>query len=164
MITIRVAAPDDEPLLTDLISAAYATLGDGYDTAQLAAAMPVMSRSNPRLLACGTYYVAEDDGNPAACGGWTPDRPGSGEIVEGVAHVRHFATHPAHVRKGIARLLLERCLSEAALAGFRLMKSNATFRGEPFYAAAGFRRIGLIEVEMGQGISLPAVEMERGLS
>jgi len=162
-MTIRTATPQDEAVLTELIGASYATLGSGYDAAQLAAAMPVMSRANPKLLSCGTYYVAECDGEAAACGGWTRDRPGSGEVVEGMAHIRHFATHPAHLRKGIARMLLDRCLAEAAAAGIRVMKSQATLTGEPFYAAAGFRRVGLIEVEMGPGNLLPAIDMERPL-
>lgn len=162
-IIIRPATPDDREMLDGLIAAAYAMLGDGYDARQLAAAMPAMSTPNPKLLACGTYYVAEWDGEPAACGGWTPDKPGSGEIVEGVAYIRHFATHPNHTRKGIARMLLDRCLVEATAAGMHLMKSQATLTGEPFYAAAGFRRVGMIEVEMGPGNMLPAVDMERPL-
>jgi GNAT superfamily N-acetyltransferase len=162
-ITIRAATPQDEAMLTELIAASYATLGAGYEAGQLAAAMPVMSRPNPKLLSCGTYYIAECDAEPAACGGWTREKPGSGEIVEGVAYIRHFATHPAHLRKGIARILLDRCLAEAAAAGLRLMKSQATLTGEPFYAAAGFRRVGMIDVEMGPGNMLPAVDMEREL-
>jgi len=163
-ITIRPATPDDREMLDELIAAAYARLDNGaYEAARLAAAMPVMSRANPKLLASGTYYIAECDGEPAACGGWTVDKPGSGEITEGVAYIRHFATHPAHLRKGIARMLLDRCLNEAAAAGLRLMKSQATLVGEPFYAAAGFSRVGMIEVEMGPGNLLPAVDMERPL-
>lgn len=151
-------------MLTALLTAAYAALdGAAYERVRLAAAMPVMSRANPKLLASGTYYVAESQGEPAGCGGWTPDKPGSGEIVDGIAHIRHFATHPNHLRKGIARMLLDRCISEAAAAGMKLLKSQSTLLAEPFYAAAGFRRVGTIEVEMGSGNMLPAIDMEREL-
>jgi GNAT superfamily N-acetyltransferase len=104
------------------------------------------------------------DGAAAGCGGWTIDKPGSGEIVEGVGHIRHFATHPAHLRKGVARLLLEHCLAEARAAGIHIMMSQSTLPAEKFYAAAGFRPIGPIEVEMGPGVVLPAVEMQRRLA
>jgi GNAT superfamily N-acetyltransferase len=162
-VTIRAATPEDQEMLNELIAASYSTLASGaYEASRLVAAMPVMSRANPKLLACGTYYVAESGGEPAACGGWTVDRPGTGEIIEGVAHIRHFATHPNHLRKGIARMLLDRCIAEAATAGMKLMKSQATLPAEPFYAAAGFRRVGLIEVKMGDA-TLPAVDMERPL-
>lgn len=163
-IAIRVATPDDIDRLERVIVASYATLDDGsYDRERLAAAMPAISRANPDLLASGTYFVAEIDGEPAGCGGWTKVKPGGGEPVEGVAHIRHFATHPAHLRKGVARALLDRCLREATAAGVRLMKSQSTLPAEQFYAAAGFRRVGLIEVETARGVTLPVVEMERDL-
>jgi N-acetylglutamate synthase-like GNAT family acetyltransferase len=164
-IIIRTATPDDEKILSDLLTAAYGELARGsYDSEALAAALPLMSRANPKLLASGSYYIAEIDGAAAGCGGWTIDKPGSGEIVEGVGHIRHFATHPAHLRKGVARLLLEHCLAEARAAGIHTMMSQSTLPAEKFYAAAGFRRIGPIEVEMGPGVVLPAVEMQRPLA
>ena len=163
-ITLRVARRDDFDMLTRLIEASYATLDDGsYDRATIAAAMPFISRANPVLLGSGTYFVAEAGGEPAGCGGWTREKPGTTETAEGVAHIRHFATHPAHLRKGVARLLLERCLKEAAEAGISSMKAQSTLPAEPFYAAAGFRRVRAIQVEIGKGLFLPAVEMEREL-
>ncbi|MEO3997639.1 GNAT family N-acetyltransferase [Mesorhizobium sp. CAU 1732] len=163
-ITIRVATPADLEPLSVLIAASYATLGEAaYDREKLAAAMPLMSRANPTLLASGTYFIAETDGQIAGCGGWTFEKPGNGERVDGIAHIRHFATHPAHHRKGVARLLLQRCLDEAARAGATIMKSQSTLLAEPFYASAGFRRVRPIDVEMSPGIVLPVVEMERSL-
>jgi GNAT superfamily N-acetyltransferase len=163
-IDVRVATSDDLDLLSGLIAASYATLDDGsYDRGNLAAAMPAISKANPKLLTSGTYFVAEIDGDAAGCGGWTFDKPGSGDLAEGVAHIRHFATHPAHLRKGVARLLLDRCLADAHAAGARLMKSQSTLPAEQFYAAAGFRRVRQIEVQAGTGVMLPAIEMEREL-
>jgi GNAT superfamily N-acetyltransferase len=161
-IVVRTARPSDQDVLSDLIASAYGELAQGpYDPALLAAALPLMSRANPKLLASGTYYVAETGGAAAGCGGWTIEKPGSGEVVDGIGHIRHFATHPAHLRKGIARLLLEQCLAEARAAGVRTMMCQSTLPAEPFYAAAGFRRIGVIEIEMAPGVLLPAVEMQR---
>jgi hypothetical protein len=61
----------------------------------LGRALPFMTSANPILLASGTYYIAErEPGHLVGCGGWTAARPGSGEIIEAEAHIRHFATHP----------------------------------------------------------------------
>ena len=163
-LAIRAATPADRAMLDALIAASYAALDDGlYDRAALAAAMPAMSKANPKLLGSGTYYVVEIDGEPAACGGWTREAPHTGMIEDGVGHIRHFATHPAHLRKGAARALLDHCLSEASAAGVRVMKSQSTLPAERFYAGAGFRRVRPIEVESGPGVMLPAIEMERQL-
>lgn len=160
--TIRAARPDDAAMLSDLLAASYATL-KGYDPHGLANALPLMSRANPKLLASGTYYVAEIGGTAAGCGGWSREKPGSGETADGVGHIRHFATHPDWLRRGIARRLLDHCISEARRAGLRIMMSQSTLPAESFYAAAGFRRLGDIRTEMGPGIVLPAVEMRLDL-
>jgi GNAT superfamily N-acetyltransferase len=150
-VTIRTATPEDATLLTELIAASYRTLAGGqYDPARLAAAMPLMSKANPKLLESGTYYVVEVDGVAAACGGWTFGKPGSGETEEGVAHIRHFATHPDYLRRGLARLLLDMCVEEARSRGAHTMRSQSTLPAERFYASAGFRSLRPIEVEMGR--------------
>jgi GNAT superfamily N-acetyltransferase len=163
-IVVRTATPDDRELLSDLIASSYGELAQGpYDPTTLAAALPVMSRASPKLLASGTYYVAEIGGAAAGCGGWTMQAPCSDDIVDGVGHIRHFATHPSHVRKGVGRALLDVCLAGARDAGVRTVMCQSTLPAEPFYAAAGFRRIRVIEVEMGPGVLLAAVEMQRSL-
>ena len=155
-LAIRVATPADREMLDGLIAASYATLDDGlYDRAALAAAMPAMSKANPKLLASGTYYIVEIDGEPAACGGWTREAPHTGLIED---HILIQAT-----RRDAARGLLDHCLAEAAAAGIRLMKSQSTLLAEPFYASAGFRRVAAAKAEMAPGIELPVVRMERPL-
>ena len=79
-IVLRPATADDAETLSALIAASYATLRDGaYDPASIDAALPAMSHANPKLLASGTYYVAEIDGRAAGCGGWSFEAPGSGD-------------------------------------------------------------------------------------
>ena len=88
-ISIRQTTLADLDMLSALITASYATLDDGsYDRVQLTAAMPFMSKANPRLVGSGTYYVVEAGGVPAACGGWSFPAPWTGEIVGGVGHIR----------------------------------------------------------------------------
>lgn len=163
-VSIRVARPEDAAVLTQLIEASYAKLDDGrYDAAQLVHALPLMSKANPRLLASGTYFVAEVDGIAASCGGWSFEMPGSRETTPGVAHIRHFATHPDYLRLGLARRLITRCLEEAAAKGAGLIKCQSTLQAERFYASVGFRPVGQIDVEMGPGVMLPVMQMERTL-
>jgi GNAT superfamily N-acetyltransferase len=162
-ITIRAATPGDEAMLSDLLAASYAQLA-GYDPHGLANAMPLMAQANPKLLASGTYYIAEIGGVAAGCGGWSVEKPGSGEVVEGVGHIRHFGTHPAFLRRGVAKQLLQHCIDEATRLGMRMLMSQSTLPAEVFYATAGFRRLGIIDVEMGPGIVLPAIEMRLDLA
>ena len=159
-ISIRQTTLADLDMLSALITASYATLDDGsYDRAQLTAAMPFMSKANPKLVGSGTYYVVEAGGVPAACGGWGFPAPWTGEIVDGVGHIRHFATHPDFKRRGLAGRLLAHCLAEARSQGVTLMKSQASLPGVPFYESFGFHRIGEIMTSVA-GHPLPAIDME----
>lgn len=93
--TIRIAAPSDACGVSDLLKTSYGELLAGhYELALLARALPLISRANPALLNSGRYFVAHDGENRiVGCGGWSLDRPGTGELEGGLAHVRHFATH-----------------------------------------------------------------------
>jgi GNAT superfamily N-acetyltransferase len=119
--SIRIAKPSDSDAVSALLEASYSTLlAARYDHEMLGRALPLMTRANPTLLASGTYYIAESDqGNLVGCGGWTTARPGGGEIIEGEAHIRHFATHPEWVGRGIGTSLLARCFSDARPLGIR---------------------------------------------
>src|SRR5262245_27357402 len=114
---IRVARPADSDAVSALLVASYSILlAARYDSNTLGRALPIMTKANPTLLASGTYYVAEGEpGNLVGCGGWTTARPGSGEVIEGEAHIRHFATHPERTRRGVGTSLLTRCFSDARL-------------------------------------------------
>lgn len=163
-LTIRPTTLADLDMLSALIAASYATLDDGsYDHAQLQAAMPVMSKANPKLVESGTYYLVEAGGVPAGCGGWSSPAPWTGEVVTGVGHIRHFAVHPDFKRRGVAGMLLTHCLDEARAQGVTLMKSQSSLPGVPFYQSFGFRRIGQVMTDVG-GNPLPAIEMELRLA
>ena len=161
-IQIRHARPDDAGVLSELIAASYARMADHYEPALFARALPKMAKANPKLLESGTYYVALVGEDAAGCGGWTLELPGGG-LIEGVAHIRHFATHPEHLRKGVASRLLDHCLERAHRAGATAMRAWSTLPGEAFYTAAGFVRLRPIDVPMGPGVLLPSIEMERPL-
>jgi GNAT superfamily N-acetyltransferase len=161
---IRTAMPADAEALSEVIFASYSRLYRGwYPDDMLDAALPMMSRANPQLLASGTYYVAEISGEAAGCGGWTKTPPGGGNATPGIAHIRHFATHPDHIRKGVARSLIEHCLKEAGRAGVRLFKCMSSLPAEGFYARMGFRRVEPTDFVLRTDIRLAAVNMERGV-
>ena len=96
--------------------------------------------ANPTLLGCGNYYVAATEpGDLVGCGCWTPEKPGTGEIIEGEGHIRHFATHSQWIRHGIGSALLGRCISDSRSIGVRKLRCLTTLSAEHFYRAAGFK-------------------------
>src|SRR5215468_9489300 len=133
--SIRIADLSDSDAVSALLAASYSTLFPAhYSSETLRSALPDMTKANPKLLASGTYYVAEaEPGNLIGCGGWTAARPGSGEIVEGEAHIRHFATHPEWIGRGVGSSLLARCFSDARTLGIRKLHCFSTLNAERFY-------------------------------
>lgn len=160
---LRVATLEDADAVAAVLGPSYTLLmAAGYPPGLLAPALPAITRANPGLLSSGRYYLVESEaGDPAGCGGWSADPPGRRDEDPERAHIRHFATHPAWTRRGIGRLLYERCAADARAAGFTLFEAWASLNGESFYAALGFRRLGLIPTPMPGGVVLPAVRMER---
>lgn len=158
---LRTAEINDAPNVTALLERAYPTLmAASYDSAVLALALPEMTRANPALLASRTYYVVEDGERLVGCGGWTAEKPGSGEVQPGLAHLRHFATDPDRAQEGIGRSIYNQCAIEALSCGFTLFQAFAGLNAEPFYHRLGMERIRVIEVPMGPSVNLPAVLME----
>ena len=158
-LTIRTATPGDMAELDDLFGRSYPTLlKNDYPPSLQVMALPILSRANPRLLASGSYYVAEGaDGALLGAGGWSRSaRPGRGQV-------RHVVTDKAHVRQGIGRQILGHVLAEARGAGLRRLDCQSTLTAVPFYRACGFRALGRIDVPLGPGIVFPAVAMWRPL-
>jgi GNAT superfamily N-acetyltransferase len=150
--------------VTALLEASYTKQLEGaYSPQVLARALPMMTKANPRLLGSGTYYVAQADTQLVGCGGWSIEAPGSGEIREGTAHVRHFATHPDWLRHGIGRTLLLRCFSEATVAGINSLECHSTLVAINFYLATGFKVVGPMEMKLTADISIDGMLLRREL-
>ncbi len=163
--TIRVATPDDGSAVGALLKASYPPLmRSSYDAAVLAAALPMMIRAHPLLLASSTYYLVEfEGGRIVGCGGWTRERPGSGEVEAVLSHIRHFATHPDWIGRGIGRALYARCEEEARSAGVRRFECFASLNAEGFYGALGFESVRPLDVSMGSRVTFPAILMARAI-
>jgi len=160
--TIRTATPDDAVAVTDVLTASYPVLlADAYDMATLAMALPYMIRANPALLASGTYYIAETAaGEAIGCGGWTHERPGTGEREAGLAHIRHVGIHPDWAGHGVGRALMETCVRAASAEGVTRFETYATRNAEGFYRALGFETVERLDVPMGDTV-FPSLRMLR---
>ena len=163
-VSVRTAFLDDAPAVRSVLEDSFPTLmASAYDADLLARALPVITRPHPGLLAGGTYYLAEADGQAIGCGGWSWNEPGSGAVEPGLAHIRHFAVRSAKTGQGVGRALYDRCERDAREAGADRFEAQASLNGEAFYAALGFSRIGRIEVPMGRDLLFPSILMRRAI-
>jgi GNAT superfamily N-acetyltransferase len=160
---VRAATPQDAPAVAAILAASYPALMRGaYADELLARALPRIILPNPNLLASGFYYLAEmESGEPIGCGGWSTGPPASDAHEPGIAHIRHFATHPDWIGRGAGRAVYGRCEADALAAGCSRFVCYASINGEPFYEALGFRRVRPIEVPIGRGLLFPSILMTR---
>lgn len=164
--TIRVATPDDAVGVEALLQASYPQLmATAYDPALLPPALELMTKANASLLASGTYYVAEAaDASIVGCGGWTLQRPGTGEVEKGLGHLRHFGTHPQWIRRSIGRALYAACEGSARRAGVTTFECYSSLNAADFYAALGFELVCRVDLALGPQVSLPGLLMRRRIS
>ena len=157
-----LATPADEIAVASLLQASYATLMPfSYNSSVLDRALPMMTKANPVLLASGTYYIARNHQDlVVGCGGWTMERPGSGAVKPGLAHIRHFATHPDWLGQGVGKSIYAKCKKEAFAAGVKRFECYSSLNAEAFYAALGFSAVRRMDVAMGPDTSFPSVLME----
>ncbi|MGH1330900.1 MAG: GNAT family N-acetyltransferase [Paracoccaceae bacterium] len=163
--SIRTARPHDFDAVDRLLSRAYpALLRADYDRETLADILPLIARANPRLLASGTYYVAEGPGGAlVGAGGWSWVGPQGGVGPADMAHIRHVVTHQDHTRLGIGRALMRHAMGAAKGAGARILHCQSTLTAAPFYRALGFDHIADIELHLCPGVSFGAVHLRAAI-
>ena len=159
-ITLRSATGRDVDAVDALLAQSYPKLLKAdYPPSTLVTAVPLISRVNPALVTCGTYYLATaPDGGLLGAGGWTPSERG-----RDAAQVRHLVVDWRHQREGIGRRLMMGIFAEARLQGVRRLDAQATRTAVRFYASMGFESLGEIDVPLRPGIDFPAVLMRRFL-
>jgi len=162
---LAVSTLMDEPSVTSLLTASYSSLmASSYDDVVLNPALPLMTKANPTLLNSGTYYLAlSKDGVIVGAGGWTKERPGSGVVLPGLAHIRHFATHPDWLGLGIGKAIYHRCKETARINGIIHFEYYSSLNAEKFYRTLGFHANQNVDLAMGQGISFPSILMKTSL-
>ena len=158
----RVTGPEDARAVGELLRASYPVLMRASYGEALSAVIEIITRPNPALLESGTFYAAESgEGQMVGIGGWSRERPGDARMEPGLAHLRHFATHPDWCRRGVGRLIYEVCETRARESGIGVLECCSSLNGEAFYAALGFEPFERIDVPMGEGRSLAGVLMRR---
>ena len=159
-ITLRTATAADRPAVDRLLAAVYPhMLAGDYPAETLRIAHPLIAQSNPDLLASGTYHLVEENGVLVSVGGWSRGYPTAQNAAD-TGHVRHVATHPDHLHKGHAGLIMRRVLDEAQAAGFMRLECLSTVTARKFYAGLGFKARQEINADIGGGVTFPAVKME----
>jgi len=174
-IRIRKATAEDAPAIARLIDASVRRLSEGYYTPEeIERSLDRVFGVDSRLIADGTYYVAEVDGAIAGCGGWGRRATLYGgdqaerndaelDPATDAAKIRAFYVAPAHSRQGIARRLLEVCEDAARESGFRRAELAATLPGVPLYAATGYTGDEEVATDLGDGYELRCVRMTKML-
>lgn len=158
---IRLAERGDIGAIDTLLRRSYGTLlKKDYPASTLIAVLPSMSRAKPALIASGRYFVATEGGRLLGCGGWSTAIPGAGGTAPGRGNIRHVATDPDAVGRGVGRRVLGAALDQARREGMTWMHCTSTLTAEGFYASLGFTRLRDTTIPLVQGFVFPAVEMQ----
>ncbi len=152
-LTHRLATMADELRLSALMTCAIEHLQSAYLTPDQVAASHAFMGLDSRLIADGTYFVIEDAGEIAGCGGWSRRATAYGgnhsagrddrllDPATEPAKVRAMYTHPDHVRKGVGTLILSLCEAAARAEGFAALELSGTMAGVPLYRSFGFEGV-----------------------
>jgi GNAT superfamily N-acetyltransferase len=174
-LSCRLAAPEDINVLSELMEYAITELQKPFLTAaQINASRTIMGLDR-QLIEDETYFVVESDGILVGCGGWsyrqtlyggdnTPGRSAQ-RLIPGAdpARVRAMYTHPSHTRKGIAKMILNICETNAKGSGFNSTELMATLAGEPLYRSYGYEPLERVENKVGE-VTVPLIRMRKALA
>jgi GNAT superfamily N-acetyltransferase len=175
-IVLRKAVPADIPQIEALIArSARGLSADDYRPSQVEGALRGAFGVDTQLLVDQTYFVAEDSGRLAGCGGWSyrstlfggDARAGRDSSMldprTQAAKIRAFFVDPADARRGIGTLLLERCEKEAWAHGFSRVELMATLPGVKLYAARGYIGAPMVRFDVGLGETIEFIPMHKVL-
>jgi GNAT superfamily N-acetyltransferase len=145
------------------------------DPAQVAASHKVMGLDS-QLVRDGTYFIVEEQGRIAGCGGWSfratlyggdasivGREPARLDPARDAAKVRAMYTDPAFARRGVGRMILALCEDAARQAGFAQVELMATAAGVPLYRACGYAPLGDSEHAEVDGTRVPLLRMGKML-
>ena len=173
----RLATPADADAISALMGESIRAIFPAYyDARQVESSVVYIGHLDLQLIEDKTYYVHEADGEIVACGGWSRRNklfagPGDAEDDD---RLLDPATEPARVRamfvrgdwtrRGLGRAILEACERAARGEGFTRLVLGATLPGVPLYRAFGFEEVERITVTMPDGVSVPALSMQRAIA
>lgn len=175
-LTIRIATEADLEPLRALMALAI----DRGQAAVLTPGQVVASRAvmglDTQLIRDGTYFVVEEGGVPVGCGGWSRRAtlyggdhstdlrdPALLDPAKDAARIRAMYTHPDQVRRGIGRMILDRCEQAARAEGFAAAELMGTAGGVPLYAAYGYQPVERADAQV-DGVTVPLTRMRKTLT
>src|SRR6266700_2642015 len=119
-IALRLAVPEDVPILRELIDASVRGLQmQDYTPAQIEGALKTVFGVDSQLIADGTYIVAESGSKIVGCGGWSKRKTLYGSdhwtgredaLLDphcDAAKIRAFFIHPDWARRGVGSMILQ---------------------------------------------------------
>jgi GNAT superfamily N-acetyltransferase len=172
---LRLATLADAEGLERVMKASARELGRGfYDERQNEGFVAHVAVLDRQLVEDGTYFVIEEDGELAACGGWSRrDKLFTGNAAAGgarllvpgaePARVRAMFVSPRWARRGLGRRILGACEGAARAAGFTEVELMGTLPGVPLYEVAGYRAVEPFDVVLPDGTPLPCIRMRKAL-
>jgi len=188
-IRLRLAVPEDVPVLRELIDASVRGLQtDDYTPAQIEGALKTVFGVDSQLIADGTYIVAQAEPNAiertgakhaqselmiVGCGGWSKRKTLYGsdhwtgredallDPLCDAAKIRAFFIHPAWARRGVGGMILQACEDAARAAGFTRFEMGATLTGAKLFGVKGYVAVKPISIPLVNGESLPVIHMEK---
>ena len=188
-IRLRLAVPEDVPVLLELIEASVRGLqAEDYTPPQIEGALQTVFGVDSQLIADGTYIVAEAS-SPAnasevatdtksnwtiiGCGGWSKRKTLFGsdhwtgredallDPQRDAAKIRAFFIHPSWARQGVGSKILQACEEAAHAAGFTRYEMGATLTGVKLFNAKGYVPVKPISISLNNGETLPVIHMEK---
>jgi GNAT superfamily N-acetyltransferase len=188
-IRLRLAVPEDIPVLRELINASVRGLQtQDYTPAQIEGALKSVFGVDSQLIADGTYIVAEAGPDSiertetknaqfqwmiVGCGGWSKRKTLYGsdhwtgredtllDALRDAAKIRAFFIHPHWARRGVGSMILQACEDAARSAGFSRFEMGATLTGAKLFGAKGYAAVKPISIPLVNGESLPVIHMEK---
>jgi GNAT superfamily N-acetyltransferase len=188
-IHLRLAVPEDVPVLRELIEASVRGLqAQDYTPAQMEGALKTVFGVDSQLIADGTYIVAEACADAieltetrkapfermiVGCGGWSKRKTLYGsdrwtgredallDPLRDAAKIRAFFIHPDWARRGVGSKILRACEDAARSAGFTRYEMGATLTGAKLFGAKGYVAVKPISIPLVNGESLPVLHMEK---
>ncbi|HEY2400408.1 MAG TPA: GNAT family N-acetyltransferase [Steroidobacteraceae bacterium] len=176
MLTVREATLAERDVLQDLIARSARGLSTAdYRAEQIEGALQGTFGVDSQLIRDGTYFVVEEDGVIVGCGGWSfrktlfgGDQRPERDVAEldprtDPAKIRAFFVDPAHARRGIGTMLLDKCEAEARLRGFSRVELMSTLPGIRLYSARGYTGVEQVRYEVSPGVVIEFLPMSKRL-
>jgi GNAT superfamily N-acetyltransferase len=175
-VTIRLARMDDAPALRVLMHDAIGELLRPFLAPEQVEASREVMGLDTQLIADNTYYVVEQGGVGAGCGGWSRRATLFGgdhsagrdaamlDPASEPARVRAMYTRPGFTRRGVGRLVLDTCEAAARAEGFSACELAATMGGVPLYEACGYQPVEPFEAMTSVGVAIPLLRMRKTIS